>query len=452
MTRSLPSHAPQGTACHAAVQAYLEPWLEYRNLGRRVVPRYVEEEFRQFLECGSPDGEGVLIVCPRGHQAEHFPGRCKGRGFCAYCLTLRQRELGSRLVGEVIGNVPIFHAVLCFPPSLRCTVGFDARLINGGFHSLIDSVFECQVRKAQQLFGIARGRIHPGSVAVHHPASANLKPNDHFHGLFPDGVFIEAEVGGELRFRRLPALSEEDIAGIAHQAGLAFCRVLESCGFWEPMSTSSDVIEGVLKLPRTSPSPSRFFGEAARYGEGGTQAREGAYPFHLFMSKPIELEARPQLNDLVKYVLAPPFRDDQVKWEEGGGTIEFQLKRERRDGTGHEVLGIFEFLDRLAELVPRPNTNTVRYYGIYGARARLRKQALAIRLEEGEQVERDPVESKVCLTCGEKLRVIFAGRPLRGRSSAIPPDIPQATSSSGRGGRARGQDGEAQGRLFANAG
>jgi hypothetical protein len=306
-------------------------------------------------------------------------------------------------------------------------------------------MFEYQRRKAEGLFGISRDRVHAGGVAVHHPASSNLKPNDHFHGLFPGGVFVEAESGGGLEFVRLPAPNEEDVAGIAHEAGLAFCKVLKACGFWEATSTSPDAIEGVLRLPRTSPGPAKFFGEAARYGEGGTESRDGAYPFHLFVSKAIELERRPQLQDLVNYVLAPPFRDDQVRWE-GAGTVEFQFKRERHDGSGSEVMGVFEFLDRIAELVPRPNSNSVRYYGIFGARARLRKQALTIRLEGCRPVER-PVESRVCSVCGEKLRVIFAGR-----SSTIPPDTPQASIKGGAAGSGRGDDRGTQGRLFANAG
>jgi hypothetical protein len=360
-------------------------------------------------------------------------------------LTIRQRELGSRLIDEVIGNVPIIHAVFCFPPSLRCTVGYDARLISGGFRALVDSMFEYQRRKAADLFGIPMNRIHAGGVALHHPASANLKPNDHFHGLFPDGVFIEAESGSGLEFRRLPAASEEEVAGIAHRASLAFCKVLKACGFWEATTTTSDAIEGVLKLPRTSPSPAKFFGEAARYGEGGTESREGAYPFHLFVSKAVELEHRQQLKDLVNYVLAPSFRDDQVRWD-GGGTVEFRFKRERHDGSGSEVMEAFEFLDRIAELVPRPNSNSVRYFGIYGARAWLRKEALAIRLEASGPVERQ-VESKVCSVCGAKLRVIYAGR-----LSTIPPDTPQASIPGGGGGGGPSADQGAQGRLFANAG
>lgn len=451
MTHTLPpSHAPQGTGWQTVVQAYLDPWLEYRKQRERFVPKYVEAEFRESLECRNPEWVGMTVACPAGHYSRSYPARCKGRGFCAYCLTLRQRQVGSRLIDEVIGNVPVRHHVLCFPPCVRFTLGYDARLIKGGFGALTSSVFAYQRRRAMELFKVPRDRIHSGCAAVTHPASANLKPNHHFHGIFPDGVFIEVEPG-QLEFRRLPAPSEEDIAGIAHQAGLTFCKAMKACGFWKGTSTSSDAIEGVLELPGTRSTPAKFFGEAAKYGEGGTESRDGAYPFHLFVSKAIEVRDRPQLQDLVKYILAPPFRDDQVSLDEAGN-VRLEFKRERRDGTGREVVKPFEFLDRLADLVPRPNTNSLRYYGIYGARARLRKAAVALRLEGSRPAKRCRVELKECPICGQELRVINEGRACRRMSEAIPPDTPQGLIPGGKGGQGDGADHGVQGRLLLNTG
>jgi len=387
----------------------------------------------------------MTAACPTGHYSRIIAGRCKGRGFCAYCLTLRQRELGSRLLQGVLRNVPVRHLVLCFPPSIRSTLGYDPKLITGGFAALTGAMFAYQRRKARELFGIPGSRVHPGCVAVNHRVSANLKPNHHFHGIVPDGVFIE--VDGGIEFRRLPAPSEEDIAGIAYEASLSFCGVLKARGFWEAATTSADTIEGLLKLPGTSPTKVKFFGQAARDGEGGTAPRDGAYAFHLFVSRVIELEDRAQLEHLVNYVLAPPFRDDQVELDEAGNVV-LRLKRQRHDGTAQVVMEPNQFLDRLAELIPRPNTNSVRYYGIYAPRARLRKEALAIRVEGVRAVDRRPAEPMVCPICEGELRVVGVGSRQARTSDAIPPDTPQRAAIGGGGGGWKGADDAGQGRLF----
>src|SRR5687767_14657022 len=124
MTRSfVPCHAPQGTVAHALVQGHLEDWLEYRKRTGRRVPKYVRAELRDYLRCGDPELGFRTLACPAGHYSRYVADCCKGRGFCPYCLTIRQRELGRRLIERVIGNVPVRHTVLCFPPQLRYVVG-----------------------------------------------------------------------------------------------------------------------------------------------------------------------------------------------------------------------------------------------------------------------------------------------------------------------------------------
>lgn len=440
-----PSHAPQGTVGHAIVEAYLDRWLDDRKRTGRRVPKYVERELRAYLRCGDPE-RFTTLACPAGHFSRFLAGRCKGRAFCAYCLTLRRRDLGHRLIERVIGNVPVRHVVLCFPPHLRQVVGYSKALLTGGFSALAEAVFEYQRRKAEELFHVPRERIHPGGVLANHRTSANLDTNHHFHGIFPDGVFVEVEPGGDLEFRRLPAPTEDDIAGIAYEACRAFCEVLEADGFWKTTSTTSDTVEGILTLPKRSARPVKFFGQAARDAEGGVAPRDGAYAFHVFVGNAIELEEHAQLEYLVAYILAPPFRDAQLELDVAGNVV-LRLKRERHDGTAHIRFTPYEFLDRLAELVGRRNANTVRYYGIYAPRARLRKRAVALRVPRPRPVSTGS-RPTLCPICSARLRVVAVvtagGRP----ADTVPPDTPQTGTQRGkdRFGRATSDDG--QGRLF----
>lgn len=448
MTRSfVPCHAPQGTVCNGVVQAYLPGWLNWRERNGRPVPRHVKRELEDYSTCGDPEHGFKTLACPLGHYTRYEAGRCKGRGFCAFCLTIRQREVGQRLMDRVIGNVPVQHAVLCFPPHLRYIVGYDEALLTGGFTVLADAMFEYQRRKAEELLGVRRERVHPGGIVFHHPASANLDANRHFHGIFPAGVFVEVEPGGRLEFRRLPVPTEDDIAGVAHAACVTFCEVLAKRGFWDTTSTSSDGVEGILTLPGRRPRPAKFFGQAARDSEGGVAPIGGAYAFHMYVGNVIELEERPQLEHLVNYILAPPFKDGQLRLDDAGNVV-LWLKRERHDGTAYVVLEPYEFLDRLANLVPRPNANWVRYYGIYAPRARLRRFAVGLRLEGAPPVTRRTAQPRVCPICARKLQVVAVVRGHGGREATVPPDTPPAVITRGQDRIGPGTMDGGQGRLF----
>ena len=441
----VPSHAPYGTVLWAFVQLYFERWLIYRKRLGRYVPRYVRTAFRNFLRCGNPEHGFTILSCPSKHFSRYVAFRCKGRGFCIYCLLIRQRELGQRLINRVIGNVPVRHVVLCFPPALRFIIGYDKALLDGGFSTLAQAMFNHQRRVAVELFDVAWKRVHPGCAEVAHRASANLDTNHHVHGIFPDGVFIERD-DGTLEFRRLPRPNTSDIAAIAHEACVAFCAVLKRRGFWQTTASYIDMVEGLLTLPKQPAKPTKFFGQAAKDSEGGVAPINGAYAFHLLVGNAIEVEERPQLHHLVDYILAPPFLDHQVSVD-GEGNIVLELKRARHNGTTHVAFKWFEFLDRLAELVPRPNANTVRYYGVYAPRSRLRKQAIALRVGDPGPA-RVPAGPEVCPLCGKALRVTGEVKGSRGTPDAVPPDTPETRTPRGRDRIEAVIPNDGQGRLF----
>ena len=233
----VPSHAPYGTVLWLFVQLHFEAWQIYRKR-LRFVPRYVLDAFRRFLKCCNPEQGFTVLACPTQHYSRYVAYRCKGRGFCIRCLLIRQREIGQRLIRRIIGNVPVRHLVLCFPPAFRYVLGYDKALLNGGFTALAEAVFKHQRRAAVERFGVPWERVHPGGVEVAHRASASLVTNHHVHGIFPDGVFIERE-DGTLEFGRLPRPSDSEIAGIAHEACSLFCAALKRRGFWETTAAST---------------------------------------------------------------------------------------------------------------------------------------------------------------------------------------------------------------------
>lgn len=446
MTRPIaPSHAPYGTVLWLFIQSHFESWLIYRKLLNRYVPKYVRDAFRNFLRCGDPAHGFKSYACPSGHYTRYVANRCKGRGFCIRCLLIRQRELGERLIHRIIGNVPVRHLVLCFPPAFRFVLGYDKALLDGGFAALAEAMFNHQRRAAVERFGVPWERIQPGGVEVAHRASASLVTNHHIHGIFPDGVFIERE-DGTLEFRRLPRPTDAEIAAIAHEACLAFCAAVKRRGFWETTAASTDVVEGLLTLPKSRTQRMKFFGQAAKDAEGGVAPVNGAYAFHLFVGNAIEVEERPQLQQLVDYILAPPFLDKQLSVN-GRGNLVLRLKRPRHDKSPEVELEPNEALDRLAELVPRPNANTVRYYGIYAPRSELRKQAIALRVGDAgpPRITKGPM---LCPICGKAMRVIGTVKGNQGTTEALPPDTPRTPTPRSQDRIEARAPNDRQGRLF----
>jgi hypothetical protein len=155
------------------------------------------------------------------------------------------------------------------------------------------------------------------------------------------------------------------------------------------------------------------------------------------------------LKHLVNYILAPPFRDEQVS-RSASGRVVFQLRRARHEGTEEVIFTPFEFLDRLAALVPRPNANTVRYFGIYASNAKLRKQAVGLNVKE-TSCAASPELGMVCPVCRARLRVIAAVGPQRRqrRDGCIAPDTPGVVTPHVQDRRVEVWSGSVQGRLFA---
>ena len=450
------------------VQGSLHSWIEFRRNDRRPFPYYVLRAFERWLDCGNPSAGYSVFGCCKDDVAVRLAWCCRGRGFCCFCLTYRQRVLGHHLLDSVIGDTPVRHWVDCFPPALRCVLAYDNRILRAAYRGLADAVFEFQRREAIAFLGLDDAvTIHPAGLIVHHRASATLEPNHHLHGIFVDGVFVELP-GGDVVLRRLPAPTDKQVAEVAFAAGLKLCAALEKLGFWKTLSCSSDTIEGTLSLPGTKPRHEKFFGQAAQDAEGGVAPRDGAYAFHIWRGPAIEETDDVERKRLVNYVLAPPFRDDQVRVTAAGKVV-LTLKRPRHDGTREVVLEPFEFLDRLAELVPRPRLKTVRYFGAFAPKSPVRNQAVArIAKPAGKAPAstdvldgRTTADSRcdapgsthpVCPICMKALRFIRAVRWHNARQRldrGVPPDTPSATAPRGQDRFGHVTSAAVQGRLFA---
>ncbi len=85
---------------------------------------------------------------------------------------------------------------------------------------------------------------------------------------------------------------------------------------------------------------------------------------------------RAGLERLCRYVLPPPFAQERLRLR-SDGRVALELKMAWRDGTRELVFEPLEFLERLAAMTPRPETNLLICHGLLAARARWRERVVA---------------------------------------------------------------------------
>ena len=71
------------------------------------LPRFVEQEFRDFLRCGWLAGGFARFRCTSCGLDRLVAFSCKGRGFCPSCGGRRMTERAAHLVDHVFPDVPV---------------------------------------------------------------------------------------------------------------------------------------------------------------------------------------------------------------------------------------------------------------------------------------------------------------------------------------------------------
>jgi hypothetical protein len=73
---------PEESTLYGVVADHLETFLARARDRDRVVPRFVETEFRSFLDCGILAHGFLRVRCDDCKCERLVPFSCKGRGFC----------------------------------------------------------------------------------------------------------------------------------------------------------------------------------------------------------------------------------------------------------------------------------------------------------------------------------------------------------------------------------
>ena len=112
---------------------------------------------------------------------------------------------------------------------------------------------------------------------------------------------------------------------------------------------------------------------AAVTSRGPRQAHLDGFDLHANVW--VSAHDRAGVERLCRYVLRPPFAQERLRLRDDG-RIALELKRAWHDGTRELVFELLEFLERLAAMTPRPETNLLICHGVLAPRARWRTRVV----------------------------------------------------------------------------
>ena len=348
------------------------------------LPRFVEQEFRDFLRCGWLAGGFARLRCGGCGLDRLVAFSCKGRGFCPSCGGRRMAERAAHLVDHVFPRVPVRQWVLSVPHRLRYVLAWDHALCRAAVAVAVRTILGDLRRRARRR-GAVDGR--GGAVAILQRFGGALNLNVHVHALVLDGVFAE-DGSGALRFHPATAPTDEEMDRVLATIDRRIRRLLarrgvaidDNDGDADPWMGEAPVLAGLAGAsvqgrvalgPRAGRGVRRGGASAellalASSTLGPCHARRNGFDLHAGVVVPGNDRAR--LERVCRYALRPPVAHDRIHLT-GDGQVLLELRHRWADGTTHLVFDPIELLERLATLTPRPRINLVLYYGVLGARA-----------------------------------------------------------------------------------
>jgi len=157
----------ESTVLYGVVASELETFLARQQARERPVPKFVEDEFRAFLDCGVLARGFIRVRCESCGHDRLVPYSCKRRGWCASCGGRRMAETAAYLVDHVFPIAAVRQWVLSVPFALRYRLAYDPSLLSAVLNVFIRVVFGDLRRRARELVPAPRAhtRTYHGILA-----------------------------------------------------------------------------------------------------------------------------------------------------------------------------------------------------------------------------------------------------------------------------------------------
>jgi len=364
------------------VHGHLETLLDEarrRNDEGYGYPRFVEHEFRRYLDCGLLARGFARLRCPECGFERLVAFSCKGR-ICPpaigrstgtssrarslrslrakpgpRCWARRAADTAAHLVDHVLPEARWRQWVLTFPFEVRFLLQVDPLFLSEMLTGFLRILFAWMRRRARAAG--ARGG-EPGSVTFVQRFGCIWNLNPHFHVLCPDGVFEESG-DGRVRLVDLPPPDDAEVHALARRVAARLTpiarRRLEEAGEdprWHDSDRAAVLAshQEALRLPG-----SRSDGHDDSDGKPLCARVDG---FSLHAARTVEPQDRAGLERLCRYGLRAPMSLDRLSIDQDG-MVRCRLLRPwpTPEGRTDLVLDPVAFLRRVAALIPAPYAN-----------------------------------------------------------------------------------------------
>ena len=243
---------PEKTVLYGVIQQHLESFLRHAHerSGQRL-PKYVENEFRRYLECGVHAHGFARAVCETCSGELLLPFSCKLRGLCPACNTRRMSNTAAHLVDHVIApDVTLRQWVLSVPFELRLLLAPKPAAL-----SAIGRIFVQEIQHWQRQQAEALGFEHAEGAAVSfcQRFGSSLNLNIHWHVIVPDALFLPDAKRDRVDTLRHRAPTRLDLEEIVTTVATRAVRRLEWAAArrrsGEPSARRDDAHDGAIGQP-----------------------------------------------------------------------------------------------------------------------------------------------------------------------------------------------------------
>jgi hypothetical protein len=137
-------------------------------------PRFIEREFRRYLDCGLLCHGFARIRCPGCGHEQLLAFSCKGR-LCPSCFGRRMADTGAYLVDQLLPEAGYRQWVVTFPWVLRFRLAVDRQLFTALLQTFPRTLFAWQRHRGRAL-GVRDGQTGAVSFLQRFGGALNLHP------------------------------------------------------------------------------------------------------------------------------------------------------------------------------------------------------------------------------------------------------------------------------------
>jgi hypothetical protein len=218
------------------------------------LPKFVINEFEDFLDCGRLEAGCLRLECRSCGHSMLVAFSCKRRGWCPSCVARRMADIGVHLEQRVFPEAPVRHWICSLPWGLRALLGYDRRLCAEVLAAVIAELSRSLKRRAKKALALSSVEdALTGAVAAVQRVDSAVRLNVHFHIVQIDGVYLRQDAeadDGPLSFYPLPTPCRAETTRVASRIADRVNAILKKHGrSLDPDEADSDPTEPELDHP-----------------------------------------------------------------------------------------------------------------------------------------------------------------------------------------------------------